>query len=129
MKPGFILVYARDEAFAELVSQALRDTGEVILVAQSVAEALQIVSERGKELKLAVMDFEEGCRGMTLLSAIHTCYQQLPIVVATLNDAYHAKAIAYANGANACLKKPISAMELAKTIQELEPANSSLAAA
>ena len=30
------------------------------------------------------------CRGMTLLSAVHTCFEQLPVLVTTSRDAEHA---------------------------------------
>jgi hypothetical protein len=34
----------------------------------------------GRELDFA-LDFDNSCRGTTLLSAVHTCYERLPIVV------------------------------------------------
>jgi DNA-binding NarL/FixJ family response regulator len=80
---------------------------------------LQIVCQRGGELDFAVMDFDDGCRGMTLLSAVHTCYEQLPIVVTTSEDAEQASCLAYANGARACLKKPLSAAGFAKVIADV----------
>jgi CheY-like chemotaxis protein len=129
MKPGIILLFTSDDAFAALVSEVFLATGANLLVTQSIAQALRIVAEQGSELKLALMDFEEGCRGMTLLSAIHTCYQQLPIVVTTSTAFYHAKAVACANGARVCLNKPVSARQLASTIEELQPAQAPLLAA
>jgi DNA-binding response OmpR family regulator len=120
MTPPIILLFTCDLTFDEMVSEALLQTGAVVLTARNVAHALQLVSQRGRELSLALMDFAEGCRGMTLLSAIHTCYQQLPILVTTSNDASHAKAVAYANGARVCLNKPVSAAQLASTIEDLQ---------
>jgi CheY-like chemotaxis protein len=120
MTPPIILLFTCDLTFDQMVSEALLKTGAVVLTARNVAEALQLVSQRGRELSLALMDFEEGCRGMTLLSAIHTCYQQLPILVTTSNDASHAKAVAYANGARVCLNKPVSPAQLASTIEDLQ---------
>lgn len=129
MKPGLILVFTQDPGFDSLVAEALRKTGVNLLTTRDVAQALQIVSSHGRELTLAVMDFNDGCRGMTLLSAIHTCYHDLPIVVTTWNDAHNAKAVAYANGAKVCLNKPVSASELAGTIEELQERPASLVAA
>jgi DNA-binding response OmpR family regulator len=120
MTPPIILLFTCDLTFDQMVSDALLKTGAVVLTARNVAQALQLVAKRGRELSLALMDFEGGCRGMTLLSAIHTCYQQLPILVTTLNDACHAKAVAYANGAKVCLNKPVSAAQLASTIEDLQ---------
>lgn len=130
MTPPIILLFTCDLTFDQMVSEALLETGAVVLTARNVAQALQLVSKRGRELSLALMDFEGGCRGMTLLSAIHTCYQQLPIVVTTSNDACHAKAVAYANGARVCLNKPVSAVQLASTIEDLQqPQSTRLVAA
>jgi DNA-binding NtrC family response regulator len=129
MKQGLILLFTQDPGFDSLVADALRETGVTLLTTRDVAQALQIVSTQGRELTLALMDFNNGCRGMTLLSAIHTCYHDLPIVVTTWNDAYNAKAVAYANGAKVCLSKPVSAIELAGTIEELRERPASLVAA
>jgi DNA-binding NarL/FixJ family response regulator len=65
------------------------------------------------------MDFDNGCRGMTLLSAVHTCYERLPIVVTTSDDAEHACFLAYANGARTCLKKPLSPVSFANAIADV----------
>ena len=129
MTPPIILLFTCDPTFDQMVSEALVETGAIVLTARNVAQALQLVSKRGRELSLALMDFEGGCRGMTLLSAIHTCYQELPILVTTSNDASHAKAVACANGARVCLNKPVSAAQLASTIEDLQQAPASLAAA
>jgi len=120
MTPPIILLFTCDLTFDQMVSEALLKTGAVVLTARNVSEALQLVSKRGRELSMALMDFEGGCRGMTLLSAIHTCYQELPILVATSNDACQATTVAYANGARVCLNKPVSAAQLASTIENLQ---------
>ncbi len=64
------------------------------------------------------MDFDDGCRGRTLLSAVHTCNERLPIVVATSEDAEHACFLAYANAARTCLKKPLSPVGFAEAIAD-----------
>ena len=112
MKPQLILLFTRDRNFAQLVREAFFGTKAIVLMAQSVADALQIVCQRGRELDFALMDFDGGCRGMTLLSAVHTCHQQLPILVTTSQDVPHSNALAYANGARACLNKPLQAVQL-----------------
>jgi CheY-like chemotaxis protein len=129
MISGLILLFTQDAGFDQLVTDALLETDASVLTTRDVAQALPIVATRGRDLTLVLMDFNNGCRGMTLLSAIHTCYQDLPILVTTSNDAYNAKAIAYANGARACLNKPVSAIDLTGTIEELQTAQSSLVAA
>jgi DNA-binding NtrC family response regulator len=119
MKPRLVLLFTRDRAFDQLVSEALFGAGAIVLIARSVADALQIVCQRGRELDFALMDFDGGCRGMTLLSAVHTCHQQLPVLVTTSEDTEHATAVAYANGARVCLNKPLSAALLANAISEV----------
>jgi DNA-binding NarL/FixJ family response regulator len=66
---------------------------------------------------------------MTLLSALHTCHRQLPILVTTSDDAEHATAVAYANGARICLNKPLPATKLADAIADLNATHHELVAA
>jgi DNA-binding response OmpR family regulator len=90
---------------------------------------LQIVCRRERELDVAIMAFNEECRGMTLLSAIHGCCEKLPTLVVTDKDSEQARALAYANGARFCLSKPVSPLHLANAIADLEPAAPQLAVA
>ncbi len=129
MKPRFVLLLTRDGNFQALLAQALSDSGTIILVAHNMNDALQLICSRGAELDLAVIDFGDGCHGMTLLTAIQAVRPHLAVVVVTSNDAYHAAAVAYANGVEACLAKPISAMELKIVIDELPTPKLQLAAA
>jgi DNA-binding NtrC family response regulator len=114
-----VLLYTRDPNFDRLLAEALSGTGTIVFIARTVADALQVVCQRGRELAFALMDFDGGCRGMTLLSAVHTCYEHLPILVTTSKDGVHATAIAYANGARSCLTKPRHASMLTAAIADL----------
>jgi DNA-binding response OmpR family regulator len=116
MKSPLILLFTRDRDFAQSVRDALFETGATVLIARDVRDGLQIVLQRGRELDSALMDFDDGCRGRTLLSVVHNCYEQLPIVVTTSEEAEHAISLAYANGARTCLKKPLSAAGFAEAI-------------
>ena len=125
-----VLLYTRDEDFKTVVRQALWDTGTVLLIAQTAEEALQIVCRRKRELDVAIMAFNEDCRGITLLGAIHGCCEQLPTLVVVVDkDSEQARALAYANGARFCLSKPVSPVQLANAIADLEPAAPQLAVA
>jgi DNA-binding response OmpR family regulator len=119
MKRRLILLYTRDRNFDRVLSEALLGTGAVVLIARSVADGLEIVCQRGRELDFALMDFGGGCRGMTLLSAVHTCHQQLPILVTTSGDTEDATAVAYANGARLCLNRPLPSVQLVNAISDL----------
>jgi DNA-binding response OmpR family regulator len=129
MKPRLVLPYTHDRNFDRPLSEALIGTGAIVLITRSVGDGVQIVSSRGRELDFAILDFNDGCRGVTLLSAAHTCHQQLPILVTTSEDAEHATAVAYANGARACLNKPIPPARIADAISELSRPHQQLVAA
>src|SRR6202171_1192487 len=129
MKSPLILLFTRDGDFAQSVREAVSATGAVVLIARDVRDGLQIVRQRGRELDFALMDFDDGCRGRTLLSEVHTCSARLPIVVTTSEAPEQASFLAWANGARSCLKKPLSAAGFAKVIAEVTaPHHQSVAA-
>lgn len=118
MNTRFILLLTRDARFQILLSEALCAGGAIVRVVRNVGEALGVVCERAP-LNLAVIDFDDGCHGMTLLSALNVCQPNLPVIAVTSSDVYHATALGYANGAAACLAKPISAVELRTVIERV----------
>jgi DNA-binding NtrC family response regulator len=118
MNSHLVLLLTCDPKVEDSVVQAVLPGGSIVLPARNLGEALQIVCARGGELELAIIDFDDGCQGMTLLRAIATCQEELPIVVVTSRDVYHA--LAYANGAAACLAKPITAEEIAIVVEALK---------
>jgi DNA-binding NtrC family response regulator len=119
MKSPLILLFTRDGDFAQSVRDALFATGATVIIARDVRDGLKMVCQCGRELDFAWMDFDDGCRGRTLLSAVHNCYERLPIVVTTSEKAEHVCFFAYANGARTCLKKPLSAASFAKAIADV----------
>jgi DNA-binding NtrC family response regulator len=123
-----VLLLTRDREFEKLLREALSESGATLLVARNVGDALQIVCTRGAELDLAVID-RGDCHGINLLSAIKACQHELPIVVMTSSDTYHCAALAYANGAAACLAKPTTATELRLAIHGLRAPKLELAVA
>jgi DNA-binding response OmpR family regulator len=129
MKRRLVLLYTRDPNFDRVLAEALWGTDAIVLIARSVGDALQVVSSRGRELDFAILDFNDGCRGMTLLSAVHTCCEKLPTLVVTSKDSEHASAVAYANGARVWLNKPLPAVLLADAISEVMAPDQPLIAA
>jgi DNA-binding response OmpR family regulator len=129
MNPPLVLLYTRDQTFDQVLAGALLGTGTIILIARSVGDALQIVRRWGRELDFAVLDFNDGCRGMALLSALDTCWDKLPTLVVTPKDLEHESAVAYANGARVCLTKPLAAGLLANAIADLHSSHSQLVVA
>ena len=129
MKARRALLYTCDADVESVVRRALFGTDTMLLLARTVGDALEIVCRRGRELDLAIMTFSEDCHGMTLLSAIHGCYEQLPTIVVVEKDSEHASALAYVNGARICLRKPVSLLELSNAVADLQPADRHLTAA
>jgi DNA-binding NtrC family response regulator len=121
-----VVLLTRDRTLEKSLSEALHNP--VILMARDIDEALQIMAAHSDELSLVVIDFDDGCHGMTLLSAIKNCLEKLPVIVATSSDTYHAAAVAYANGAAACLAKPVTTAELKVVIRQLRQAKLELTA-
>ena len=121
MKGRQALLFTSDAEFELMVRQALLGTDVILLIARTVCEALQIACQQGRKLDLAIMAFSEDCHGMTLLSAIHGCYEQLTTLVIVEENSEHASALAYANGACICLSKPVSLRKLTKFIDDLRP--------
>jgi DNA-binding NtrC family response regulator len=121
-----VLLLTCDRTLEKSLSEALHNP--VILISRDIDEALQIMAAHSDELSLVVIDFDDGCHGMTLLSAIKNCLEKLPVIVATSSDTYHAAAVAYANGAAACLAKPITTAELKVVIRQLRQAKLELTA-
>ena len=118
MKPQVVL-YTLDRGIDGLLGEALSGTGTVVLIARTVADALQIICHRGRELALALMDFDGGCRGMTLLSAIHMCFEHVPIVVTASKGGEHVtevarltKAIRKSNGAKSASSRCLTRREV-----------------
>ena len=114
--PRVILLFTCDRALDGMVAEALLGSSAIVLITRNVTDALQIVCGRGRELDLAVLDLDSECRGMTLLSAVHTCFSDLPVLITTTCDEQRLRTLAYANGARACLNKPFPLATLGNTI-------------
>jgi DNA-binding NtrC family response regulator len=118
MKTPVILLLTKDNGLEDLVARALSEIGGVSHLARGADEALEIVCGV-RSLDLAIVDFEHGPHGMTLLRGINTVCTQLPVIVITHDDETHVAALAYTNGAAACLAKPVSATQVVSAIREL----------
>ena len=111
-----------DPNLEDTVADALSKTGGTSYLTRSADEALQIVCETGCRLDIAMIDFELGPHGMTLLRAISACRKDLSVIAVTGVDEEHVKAVAYANGACLCLSKPPSVAQISAAIgQTREP--------
>src|SRR5215510_7242305 len=118
MKTPVILLLTNDSGLQDLVAEALLEVGGVSHLTRDAGDALEIISGV-HDLDFAIIDFEHGPHGMTLLNAISTLREDLPVIVITQDDEKHVEELAYANGATACFLKQALARQLANTICEL----------
>jgi len=118
MKTPVILLLTNDPQLEETVAETLSENGGVSHLAYDPGDALQLVCGLGRHLDLAIIDFDHGAHGMTLLGAINMCREDFPVVVVTCDDKKHVEALAYANGAIACLPKPVSVAQLANAMRQ-----------
>jgi CheY-like chemotaxis protein len=118
MKTPVMLLLTNDSSLEDLAAEVLSQLGGVSHLTHDPGEALETVCAV-RDLELAVIDFGHGPHGMTLLSAISTLREDLPVIVVARDDEKRVEALAYANGATACLPKPVTATQLANAIREL----------
>jgi CheY-like chemotaxis protein len=118
MKTPVMLLLTNDNGLEDLVAKILSEIGGVSHLARAAGEALETMCGV-HNLDLAIIDFEHGPHGMTLLSAISTLREDLPVIVITRDDEEHVEELAYANGAAACFRKQAVATQLANAIREL----------
>jgi DNA-binding NtrC family response regulator len=117
MKTTVMLLLTNDGELEESVAEALSQLGGVSHLSHDPGDALETVCAV-HDLDLAVIDFEDGPHGLTLLSAISMLREDLPMVVITQDDDKHVEALAYTNGATACLQKPVSTAQLGAVIRQ-----------
>lgn len=113
-----MLLLTNDNELEESVADALSEIGGISHLTHDPGDALETVCGI-HDLDLAVIDFEHGPHGMTLLSAISTLREDVPVIVITRDDEEHVEALAYANGATACFSKQAVATQLANAIRKL----------
>jgi CheY-like chemotaxis protein len=122
MNSPIILLLTNDNELELLVGDALSKIGAISHLVHDAGEALEIICD-ARDLALVIVDFEHGPHGMTLLSAISTLREDLPVIAVSRDDEEHVEALAYANGATAFVSKQSVATQLANTIDELSKRN------
>jgi CheY-like chemotaxis protein len=118
MKTPVMLLLTDDNKLEELVADALSVIGAISHLTRDAGEALEIICG-ANDLDFAVIDFEHGPHGMTLLSVITTLQEDLPLIAITRDDEEHVEALAYANGATACVSKRAVATQLKNTLRKV----------
>ena len=113
-----MLLLTNDNELEDLVADALSEIGGISHLTRDAADALEIICGV-HDLDLAIIDFEHGPHGMTLLSAISALREDIPVIVITRDDEEHVEALVYANGATACFSKQAVAVRLATAILQI----------
>ena len=117
MKAPVIVLLTSDATLENVVADALLATGGVSHLARDAGEALRIACGTGRDLDLAMIDFEHGPHGICLLEVIKACRKDFPVIVITRDDQQHVQALACAKGAAVCFSKPVLAKELAEAMK------------
>jgi DNA-binding NtrC family response regulator len=117
MKTPIMLLLTSDNELEELMADVLSQIGGISHLTRDAGDALETICGVN-DLDLAVIDFEHGPHGMTLLRAISMLRGDLPVIVIAHDDGKHVEALAYTNGAAACFSKPISTAQLVAAIRE-----------
>ena len=112
------LLLTHDADFEKNVTETLKESGTEILITHDVDHALEMACQRAARLDLAIID-RSDCHAITLLSALKTLQHDLPVIVMTVSDSCQCAALAYANGAAACLVKPIAAADFKVVLRQL----------
>lgn len=113
-----MLLLTSDNELEESVADALSQIGGISHLTRDAGDALETICGVN-DLDLAIIDFEHGPHGMTLLNAISSLREDIPVIVIARDDEEHVAALAYANGATVCLSKQAVATQLANTIRQL----------
>jgi len=118
VKTPIMILLTNDNELEDLVANALSGIGAVSHLTRDAGDALEIICG-GDDLDIAIIDFEHGPHGMTLLRAISALRENMPVIVITRDDKEHVEALAYANGATACCSKQAVATQLKRLILQL----------
>src|SRR5215510_3961475 len=82
MKTPVMLLLTDDNELEELVANTLSDVGAISHLTRDAGDALETICS-ANDLDLAIIDFEHGTHGMTLLSAISALRADMPVIVIT----------------------------------------------
>jgi DNA-binding NtrC family response regulator len=118
MKTPIMLLLTNDNDLEESVADALSEICALSHLTRNADDALEIICG-GDDLDIVIVDFEHGPQGMTLLRAIRMLRENVPVIVITRDDEEHVQALAYGDGATACLSKQAVATQLTNTIRQL----------
>jgi CheY-like chemotaxis protein len=118
MKTPVTLLVTNDPILEDSMAQALVESGGLSHLTRNPVDALQLVSTIGQDLDFAVIDCAHGPYAMSLISAINARCEEFPVIAVTRDSEKQIEALAYANGARACLRKPVSAAQIGNVLKQ-----------
>ena len=114
---GRILVVDDDEILSRFLERILRDDGYDVEFACNGAEALQAVRD---DFDLLILDLNlPEIDGIAVLQQMRPHHPKLPILVLTARSRNQSTVEALENGADDCLNKPFSYLELLARVRAL----------
>ena len=96
MKTPHVLLLTGDSQLQTAVAEALSEIGGRSCVARDVDEAVADVCGGVSQIDAAIIDFQHGAYGLTLLSALKACQPRLPVIAVVQHDDKQIQALACA---------------------------------
>ncbi len=119
MKANLILLVDADADSLGFVLEAAARTGHGVRVAQTSAEAFQLLTKELRHLDVVIVDVDPGAHGMALLEAVSGCHDKPPLLVLSGFEETYMAPVARRHGAAACLCKPFSIDTLHRTLDRV----------
>ncbi len=115
-----ILVVDDDAGMLRALEKVLRSEGAVVTTAKWAGDAIEVLTQRQKQIDLVITDLMmPQISGPMLVFAIHDIFPALPVIVLTAFGAPDVKAACYEQGAAAFLEKPLDTGQLLAAIESV----------
>lgn len=117
---GTILIIEDERLFLTLARDALEKAGFAVRVAETAAQALQILE--GGPVHAIILDVVmPELDGLGLLAGIRSKYPDIPVVVVSGRDAPRTEMEARQLGVVECLRKPLNVEEMVRIVSDAIP--------
>ena len=115
-----VLIVDDDARMLRALDKVLTNEGAVVTAAEWAGDAIDILTERQKQIDLVITDLRMPLvSGLTAVFAIHKVLPQLPIIVLTAFGSPDVKVECIRQGAAAFLEKPLDTGQLLDVIEKV----------
>jgi CheY-like chemotaxis protein len=113
-----ILLVNDDPQVIASLHEALTGVRHRLIVGPTAAAAVTAMNgeEEGCAFDALLVDLDNGTDGLALMSAVHSCCPQLPVIALTPLDECLLKEEAFLRGASALVDKPVVADEVTAAV-------------